>query len=71
MVSMGICSITLTNGWERKGHRNFFPFLMLLKSLLSLSKVEGTVFEEVSCPAMQVTKQRLDWLDGYWVDIQV
>lgn len=65
---MGICSITWTNGWERKGHRNVFPFLMLLKSLLSLSKVEGPVFEEVSCPEMRVIKQRLD---GHWVDIQV
>lgn len=63
-----MATITGTSGWKKKGHTNFFPFLVFLKRLLSLSKVEGVTFEEVSSLSNQIIKQELD---GHWVDIQV
>lgn len=64
----GTITIAWTSGWKKKGHTNFFPFLILLKRPLSLSKVEGVAFEEVSSPSDQIIKQKLDHL---WVEIQV
>jgi len=43
--------------WYRKSHKICFLFLELLGSLLSLSKVEGAAFEEVSSLSMQIIKQ--------------
>lgn len=53
---------------RKKGHTNFFPFLMLLKRLLRPSKMEGVAFEGVSSLSDQVIKQKLDC---HWVEIQV